>query len=214
MNWYKIIIARKDDTTLEQAKTIANSIILLIRSTKNLYGTGIPYNQSTKTFDLSSVVPNLQLKFLKQPGFGKNKDLGRYAKNIISIALQSKLYNDALSYVYEPNGKVVNNSMRINERVADFLEKPNNYETLIHEIIHMFDESKTKGLSMSNIETDNYYSSNAEYNAFFLSFLTHIENLNFEEAYDKLKQQYWFNELTEKEKQRTTKRLYFFCQNK
>ena len=110
MNWYRTITSGAEDEKNRQlATSIADRIISFINSSQNLYGNGLPVTKTVvPEFDLSEIISEfpLRLRFLNQPGFGRNTDMGSHLGNVISIALPSRTKAESVLSVYD-KGQIV-----------------------------------------------------------------------------------------------------------
>lgn len=215
LSFTQYLEGKEDARYREEAKSIADRIIAYIDSIQNRYGKGLPYEWK-KGFDLTEIVPEhpgLRLTFLNQPGFGKNKDFGQYYSHIIRIALPSRTKSNAVYVAYNPQNPDDRSRCHINPNVAKFLEKPNNYNTLIHEIIHHLDAIRTKKKVFKNYpdehEGPEYYRHPAETNAWLQAFLVGLpQDWPWPKVMAELKKQDWFNELDEQKKRQAINRTY------
>lgn len=222
MHSFKIYVERAmDDQLRQEAVSIADAIINHINSSSNKWGDGLPYDYSKRAFDISSLVPNhpgLKLKFINQPGFGKNKDSqGQYDYNLIKIALPAKTAINAVYQVHDVSKPLMKSNFRISENVGKFFSKPGNYDTLIHEIIHHLDAVRTKRKVFRNYPDDKaadsaYFQHPSETNAFLQSFLVKLNKYNRPQTWPEvvalLNKEDWFVSLTEDQRRKALSRAY------
>jgi hypothetical protein len=211
----------EDEKWRSVAVSIADRIIAYINSTQNLYGKGLPYDWKDG-FRLGEIIPEypqMRLKFINQPGFGKNQDAsGEQIGSTIRIALPMSTYNGAVGRAsYDSNNPNKNiGRASIRNTVVKFLSKPNNYNTLVHEITHYLDEKRTKHKVFRNYPHDRnfdakYYNHPSEYNAFMQSYLIQLQKdgvTNWAQVLMKIKDEKWYKELNDELKRHVLKRAY------
>jgi hypothetical protein len=202
----------QDNANRAEAIDIANKVIQFIGSPQNRYGKGLEYDREYG-LKIGEIIPkykNLYLKFINQPGFGKNQHLGLYNNSIISIALPQRTLAIALPSAFE-NGHLLHTRRTISDKVANALKKPNNYETFIHEIIHYLDAKRTKKKIFKNYpygaSDAEYYNHPSEYNANLQSFMARWGNKTLQELLEMLPKEKWFSMLNDKLKKHTLKRI-------
>ena len=217
-----------DNPNRQKAMEIADKIIAFIKSPENLYAIyGSVEWDIKKGYGIGERIgiPNLWIKFDNQPNFGRNKDEGHYYGNIISIALPSRtLTSQKNYYIHYPNSYngLKRYQTSIFPNIAKFLEKPENYNTLTHEIVHLLDSKKTKGKVFRNYPKDDrgelYYRHPSETNAWLQAFLIQIDKmkdkLSWNEILELMKKEHWFQMLDDKLQRKAISRCYNYYKGK
>lgn len=213
-NFTKYIEGKEDEQYRIEATSIADRIINYIDSTQNLHGIGLVYDyrRGLSLTDIIPEHPKLWLKFLSQVGFG-NKFMGTQAGHSIEVALPTKTRLTAIGKSTSPN------RASINPTVGKFLSKPDNYETLVHEIIHYLYKIKIGRTKINaNYPKDDdpkywgkYFNHPSELNAFTQSFIVRINRIgmrDWDTIMKTLHNEDWFQELTDEFKKHVIKRIY------
>ena len=147
MNFKNWLIAegKEDERYRREAKSIADRIIDFIDSDKGKEGLPFTWRANGKKFGdhkiyLHSIIPEypkLKLSFT-------NNFLTQYGMQsgqTVYIALPRATREVALTQIYKTHpgtwGVIVPDRTGIHPTVSKFLKKPANYDTLVHEIIHL-----------------------------------------------------------------------------
>lgn len=214
MNWFKTSQQNRDVLIREEAKKIVDTILPYLGKRERWQNTPLPYDYK-KGLHIGSLLPkhqDLYLKFIRTVGFGGQKDMGNIKKrdsgNVISIALPMSTLRSAVNYI--------EGMAYVNSTVGKFFSKPNNYNTLFHEIVHYLYDKETKGKINKNYDykdtegEDYYYNHPSEFNAHLQAFILSEkeQGRSMSEMIDNLKKEYWFNKLNDSLKRSAIKRVY------